>query len=140
MLQLELIKNQSTEKTIPISEFFIKHKFEQNHKKLNKRVEELIDNYSLNLLNYNIDDNNDNDEYLLLKDDFEDMISDIRSIYISSNYKALFSWLIDRCFLITNQVKSNKENIIKLNKNRSLLLKTLYAVNPKMFLECFKSA
>ena len=48
------------------------------------------------------------------------------------------SWLINRAFLMTPEMKSNRNtNMSKLNKNKSLLLKTLYLVNKNAFLECF---
>jgi hypothetical protein len=140
MTQLELNKFQSSESTIPISEFFVKTKTDIANRKKNKKVEDLIDTYSLQFYDSITDETKKDDvsEFLLLQNNFEELIADIQKIYISSNYKDLFSWLIDRCFLITNQVKVNKDSINKLNKNRSLLFKTLYTVNPKMFLDCFK--
>ena len=50
------------------------------------------------------------------------------------------SWLIDRAFTITPSQKQNKQ--IKnslLNKNKSIFVKTLYKINPEIFLKCFKS-
>ena len=48
------------------------------------------------------------------------------------------SWLIDRAFCITPNMKSNKI-IIKnnTNKNKSLLIKILYDTNSNNLLQCF---
>ena len=68
------------------------------------------------------------------------MIEDIRKINISSNYLGLMSWLINRAFIITSDAKRHKKQTIsKLNKNKIILLKTLYNVNPKQFLKCFSN-
>jgi hypothetical protein len=140
MSELNLMNYKSSESTIPISEFFIKHKTTNSERQKNRKVEELIEKYSLELYDNRINQNLETEDYLLLKDDFEDMIIDIQKMYISKNYRSLYSWLLDRCFLITDAVKFNKQ-IIKtsINKNKALLIKTLYTVNPKMFLECFYS-
>ena len=48
------------------------------------------------------------------------------------------SWLIDRAFCITPNIKKNiytmKNNT---NKNKSLLIKTLYDINSQNLLKCF---
>ena len=68
------------------------------------------------------------------------LIAAIKSQYISSNYIGLFSWLIDRAFLITLKVAAQIGSLeTTLNKNRSLLLKVLYDVNPKSLLKCFSA-
>lgn len=125
--------------SIPNQEFFIKHTLTESRRK-SRRVESLIQKYSLKLLEYNSSEEKDYDEYLLLRDDFEKLITDIRQSYISSNYLGLMSWLIDRCLRITDSVANHSDQSKSLlNKNRSLLLKTLYCVNPKQFLQCFKA-
>ena len=50
-------------------------------------------------------------DYLLLRSDFEELIEDIKRVYISKEYAGLYSWLINRAFQITSGVKS-KSNII----------------------------
>jgi hypothetical protein len=136
-LEIPVVRN--SESTLPMSDFFIKHTVEKKDKLRNRKVEEIIDKYSLSLLEYNMSNENDTkDEYLLLRSDFDDMIEEISRIYISSTYVSLFSWLIDRAFLITPRVRANKKDISKINKNKSLLMKTLYSVNKKNLLECFK--
>ena len=122
-----------------MSYFFVKHQLDINRRTC-KRVEELISKYSLQLFNQNISDgfNNERDnDYLLLRSDFEELVRNIRSINISSNYVGLMSWLIDRAFMITPDVSRNKMLKTNLGTNKSLLLKVLYEVNPKCFLACF---
>ena len=77
-----------------------------------------------------------NEDYLLLRNDFEELIDRIRQTYISKEYKGLMSWLIDRAFNITPKVQS-QEAITNLKHNRTILFKTLYEINPRNFLEIF---
>ena len=126
--------------TLPISEFFIKHPLEVNRRTC-KRVEELINKYSLSIYLNNTSDSEVGDSfnnYLLLRSDFEDLVQSIRSTNISENYIGLMSWLIDRAFMITPDVSRNKMLKTNLGTNKSLLIKVLYEVNPKCFLKCFK--
>lgn len=124
--------------TLPMSHFFVK--FELNSsKRRNKKIEELIEKYSLDLLDYNVNDENisdRNDDYLLLRSDFNDLIKDISQVYISKNYLGLFSWLINRAFVIGSGVKS-KIGITQsqTDMNKSILLKTLYNINPQNLLK-----
>ena len=122
--------------TLPISDFIEQIEPELEHCKC-KKVEELIEKYAFKLGKYNHADEND-DTYWLLSDDFDQMIEDIRNTYISKNYIGLMSWLISRTFSIP--ISDNGELVKEtsgLSHNRSLLLKTLYTVNPKEFLRCF---
>ena len=137
---LNFDKYKSIDTTLPMSKFFAKHKLDVNRRTC-KRVEELIEKYSLQLYKQNISDafngEQDND-YLLLRSDFEELVRNIRSINISSNYISLMSWLIDRAFMITpSMTQNNKMLKTNLGANKSLLLKVLYEVNPKCFLSCF---
>lgn len=126
------------ERQIPISDFFNKYDLDVSRKTCIK-IENLITKYSLKLYSYNTS-NADNNDYLLLRSEFEEMIHDIKQIRISKSYMGLMSWIIDRSFFITPQIRSNKNKISsKLNKNRSILLKTLYEVNQNNFLKCFKT-
>ena len=88
----------------------------------------------------NYEKNKENDDYLLLINDFDKMINDIKSIYISSEYIGLFSWLINRAFKISSGVKG-KINIMNSNTefNKSILLKTLYTINRNNLLEVFSN-
>ena len=123
--------------TISNQEFFIKYELTENRRRC-KRVENLIQNYSMEVLEYNKSDEKNYEEYILLRQDFEDLIRDIRETYISNNYLGLMSWLIDRALRITPDViRTAGQMQSQLNKNRSLLLKTLYAVSPKQFMQCF---
>lgn len=123
----------STE-TIPISDFFVKHKLDMN-KKTSRKVDELICKYSLHLYDF-VSDRSDEDNVLLLMSDFDDLIEDIRKTSISGKYVGLFSWLIDRCFKMTPQLVG-REIKSKIDRNRPLLLKVLYESNPKALLSCF---
>ena len=69
--------------------------------------------------------------------DVDELIRNIRNVNISKNYTGLMSWLIDRAFMITPDVSRNKMIKTNLGANKSLLLKVLYEVNPKCFLDCF---
>ena len=122
--------------TLPMSEFFVKFPMDEN-RRTSKKVEELIQKYSLDLYNYNTDDDED-DTYLLLRNDYDKLIQDISNIYISKNYIGMMSWLIDRAFLVTPNIQSNNNNLIStIGTNKSLLLKVLYDVNPEAVLKCF---
>ena len=105
----------------------------------------VIENYSINLFLYNsaprlkyTDYGLTDEERIDLELDFNDLIESIKGIYISKTYLGLMSWLIDRAFCITPTMKSNK-NITKnnTNKNKSLLIKVLYDINPNNLLKCF---
>ena len=73
-----------------------------------------------------------------MRNDFNDLIQDIKKVRISGNYLGLMSWLIDRAFLITANIEKNKNNIkTTINKNKSLLLKVLYDINKDNLLKCF---
>ncbi len=137
---LNFDKYKSTDTTLLMSSFFVKHRLDVNRRTC-KRVEELIEKYSLQLYKQNISDvfnrEQDND-YLLLRSDFEELVRNIRSINISSNYAGLMSWLIDRAFMITPSITQNNKMLkTNLGANKSLLLKVLYEVNPRCFLSCF---
>ena len=122
---------------IPNQEFFHKHELADSRRKC-RRVENLIEKYSLELYDYNMSDDKEYESFLLLRKDFDDLISDIQRTYISNNYLGLMSWLIDRALLITPDVVRTVDQMQStLHKNRSLLLKVLYDVSPNQFLQCF---
>lgn len=126
--------------TLPMEHFFIKHKLDINRRK-SRKVEDLIEKYSLNLFNIRRRDGKASGDYLLLREEFEELIKDIRQIKISKNYLGLMSWLIDRALTISPAIKRNNEKVdSNLSKNRTILLKTLYEVNKENFLSCFKTA
>lgn len=129
--------------TIPINQFFVKHENKETQRK-SKSIEKLIEKYGFELTEYQKDEKKnkekDQSEYLLLRADYEDMLEEIRHISMPNKYVGLMSWLIDRCFAMTPEVSRNRNKIqSKLSKNRPLLLKILYDLNPKMFIKCFKS-
>lgn len=126
--------------TIPMHEFFVKWTSDGFSRYKSKAVEALIEKYSLELYMSRINESDTrHDNYLLLRNDFEQMIDDINKVYISRNYQDLMSWLIDRAFVITSDAKRHKnQSESRLNKNKSLLFATLYRINPDVFLKCFR--
>ena len=137
LYQLKLPRCPKQPPALPTSHFFCKYEMHTNIRTCRK-VEQLIADYSLQLYGYNTSANPDDTDYLLLREDFENLISDIRRIRISSNYLGLFSWIIDRCFKILPGTIRNQKNISStVHKNRSLMLKVLYEINPDNLLKCF---
>lgn len=135
--QFKLQRRSEYSHTIPNSQFFQKYELNESRRKC-KRVENLIQKYSLELFDYNRSDDQEYEEYLLLRSDFDQLVQDIRQTYISNNYLGLMSWLIDRALMITPDViRTAGQMQSQLNKNRSLLMKVLYAVSPQQFLQCF---
>lgn len=136
LYNLDLSEFHNSTSTLPMSHFF--NKFEMsNNIRTCRKVEDLIVKYSLSLYGINSGDSEDED-YLLLRKDFDNLILDIQKIKISKNYLGLFSWMIDRAFLITPNIKSTQKQLLStLNKNKSLLLKVLYEVNSANLLKCF---
>jgi len=124
--------------TYTMDNFFVNYPLDISRKKC-KAVEELIEKYSWDLMFKQINNyEEDSDEFLLMRNDFDEMIKDIRNVNISGNYLGLMSWLIDRAFVISSSVRSNNKKLkSKLNKNKIILLQTLYSVNSKQFLKCF---
>lgn len=135
LYDVEISKVRDSRPPIPMSEFFAPVPLDSDRRK-SKQVEKMIEKYSLENYKYQIGEGAE--EYLVLQYDFYKMVEEIRAMYISKNYKSLMSWLINRAFLITPEIRNNKGKIkSKLNKNRVILLKTLYTVNSDLFLECF---
>ena len=144
LMDLKFEHFKSTESTLPMSYFFQKFELTEDRRKCRK-IEELIENYSIDLFIYNATPNINytdfgytDEEKVSLEIDFNDLLNDIKGIYISKTYLGLMSWLIDRAFCITPTMKSNK-NITKNNtsKNKSLLIKILYDINSNNLLQCF---
>jgi len=131
-------KFRSNESTLPMEYFFSTYEPPANRRK-SKKVEELIQKYSLDLFNYNSGEDDEDEEYLLLRSDYDELVEDIKKTYISGNYRDLMSWLINRAFRIGSGVRRNKNEIQStINTNKSLLLKVLYDVNRDVFLQCFQ--
>ena len=117
---------------LPMSHFF--QKFElSNSRRKSRRVERLIEKYAWDLKYSHM---NNDDEYFLLRSDFDELVENIRSTYISKEYLGLMSWLIDRAFQVTPRAQVGYELMNSvMDKNRSILLKVLYETNPKAFLK-----
>lgn len=137
LFDLRFIDSRSNEETLPMSYFFQKFELEGNNRIKSKKVEELIQKYSLDLYKTNQEDDDENDDYILMKNDFEEMIEDISKMYISKNYIGLMSWLIDRAFCISIDVKRNGMLNSRTNNNKSILLKVLYDINSQNILKIF---
>jgi len=135
LYNLRFNEYRNKEPTLPMSYFFEKSELKPNYITC-KKIEELIEKYSLELYRYN--SNQENRDFILLRSDFDVLISDIQKINISNKYWGLFSWLIDRAFMISPQIRSNKKKIETIiNKNQSLLIKILYNVNSLNLIKCF---
>ena len=131
-------KRMPNNETIPMKEFFIPHENKLTKHKSYK-IEKLIENYSLEIMNFNMEDPNDHSQYLLLRSDYDDLINELKRITMPEKYIGMMSWLINRALIITPNIKGKKDVIdTKLSKNRSILLKILYDLNPKTFKKCFK--
>lgn len=140
LYNIDIAKFRDNTSTLPMSYFFISHPIEKDKKQC-KKVEELISNYSLGLLGSQIDDDPfDYSHHLLLRSDFNELLSNITRTYISTNYVGLMSWLINRAFKITPKLAEQTTQIkSKTSKNKPLLLKILFQVSNKSFLSCFTS-
>ena len=79
------------------------------------------------------------EQALLCREDFDELIEEIRSVGLSHNYAGLMYWLICRGFM-AGRAGCHPKTATKLNRNRPVLLKVLYAVNPEAFLMCFKQS
>lgn len=139
LYDVDLSKSRDNSPTLSMDVFFQKFELEQNRKTC-KKVEELIQKYSLKTFEYNTsdDDSYRDEQYLLLRNDFNDLINNIQRIYLSGNYIGLMSWLIDRAFMITPNINSNYKVIqTKIHTNKAILLKVLYQVNSTNLLKIF---
>ena len=136
LYNLKLDQFRSNQSTIPIEYFFKKFELEKNRKTC-KKVEEIIEMYINKFSSMHMSDNDD--LYFLLKMDFDNMINSTRQIYISKDYLGLFSWLIDRAFhLVTNVDNKHIKTRARTEKNKAILLKTLYTINRANLLKIFE--
>lgn len=115
---------------LPISHFLNKYEI-KGSRRGSRKVEKIIEKYSLELLASQF---SDEDEYLLLRSDFDEMIEDIKRVHMSKQYLSLMSWLVQRAFLLTPQAYNSHS---QTHRNKSILLKTLYEVNPSCLLQVF---
>ena len=125
--------------SIPFTELLVPHGLGNNdRRRKSRKVESLIEKYGLKVKSLNaIEENYDEEEeWLICQEEFEELIYDIREAGLSHNYTGLMYWLICRSFT-TAYVKQPRLQT-QLNKNRPVLLRVLYEVNPKAFLECFE--
>ena len=135
-----LPKQEKKSPATPFADFFVHHKAPED-KRFAKKVEEFIQKYSIKLTEYNKQDEQSYDDYLLLRYDYDELIEEIRRLTLSKNTVALMSWLINRAFIVTPHMQRSCEQMqSKLHKNKSLLLKALYDANPKVFLKCFEKS
>ena len=136
--------------TLPMSVFFKKFEnTEEKHPNMprkSQKVEKLIEKYSFQLYKSHQkymdeqDSEQAKDNNILLLNNFDELIEDIRRVYISRNYKGLMSYLINRAFSITAGIQ-RKRNYVdsKTSNNRAILIRVLYEINPSMLLECFSN-
>jgi hypothetical protein len=135
MYSLNLNKYRSDTKTIPIEDFLAPIKIKENRKR-SEKIEKMIEKYALAVTNAEMQDTDWYDgTNILLMDNFEELVNDIRKTGISKHYAGLMHWLINRAFRIPEQTKNISS---KININKPVLMKVLYEVNPEAFLSCFK--
>lgn len=140
--ELRVGNSRFTHGTIPFSEFLIETKNVGN-RRTNKRIEKLIEDYSLSNYRLTVVDRSyagdyDYNDYIVLRSNFEEMVNEIRRVNLSSNYHGLVYWLINRAFMIKGATFRNTTKMSRIaSKNKPLLLKVLYEVNPDLFLSCF---
>lgn len=137
------IKKSPYVQTIPMNVFFKEFELSKSDSRRKARkIEDLINKYSLNIHHVRFvpeTAEEAREQYLLLRDDFDKLIDDLRSIvHISNNYKGFISWLLNRTFIITPNMSTRRSTLKnKLYKNKPILLRVLYELNPECLLECF---
>lgn len=136
LYNITIDKHRSAESTLPMSYFFNKFELDKN-RITSRKIEELIEKYQLDVFKYKTSNDYDKD-INLLQGDFEDLIQDLKATYISKKNIGLMSWLLDRAFMITPSVRQNVNKIDRhTDKNKTILLKVLYTINPKNILDIF---
>lgn len=132
-------------KSIDFKEFLEDHDEKVNYRVIRK-VEELIKKFALDLYIDLMQDSKiicdyEYESYFVLRSDFDELISDIRKMNFSGKYRDFVIKIIKRSFLMGSGYKSAKKKMAPtFNKNRSILMKTLYDVNPELFMSCFKKS
>ena len=137
LVSIKIAKFRSPDSTLSMDYFFRSFPLEEDRRHCRK-VEDLIHKYQLGF----VEGVQDNEEYLLLRHDFDELIADIRQVYLSKNYLGLVSWLIDRAFLISPYAKNCATRVLhqsssKTSINKALLLQVLYKVSPKAVIKIF---
>lgn len=140
LCRAKLPRNTNRVEPLPMTVFFKQYAYTKVPR-VAKKVNDLIAAYSLSYFKSGeASDFGDNDDHLLLRNNFDALIEEIRSCNLTDKYLPLMSWLINRAFAITPGAKRGKNNItVKIDKNRALLLKILYEVNPECLLKCFSN-
>lgn len=133
--ETQMARTRAGSTTIQMKDYFVTKKFDGDYRK-SRKVEQFIQKYCTDIFDEIVDGNYDND---LFEIEFEEMIEDIKKLYISKDYQNLMLWLLKRAFQYHN---SHNNGISKslTSKNRPILLKTLYTINKDVFLSCFKTA
>lgn len=141
----EVNVRKDNDPVISFTDMFIPHELHDNdRRRKSRKVEKLIEQYSLRIKDTHQYERTEDeysevvDEWLICQEDFESLIQEIREIKLSHNYVGLMYWLICRAFTTPNTSHSKFQT--QLHKNRPVLLRVLYEVNPKAFLECFEKS
>lgn len=140
LYSLEIPKFRDTAPTLPMSHFFNKFELSKNDiRRKSAKVEGLITEYSLSIYDaLKTQKDDETGQYLLVRQDFDELIRAIQQINISHNYLGLFAWLVDRAFCISPAQRQNVNQLSStINKNKSVLMKTLYGVNSQNLLQVF---
>ncbi len=124
---IKLAKVRSKDSTIPTSEFLSNIDISKPRRE-NKKAEELIKKYSIDINKTKYW--TDGETFKMTEMKMDELILDLKNIYISGNYIDLMIYLI-RCAF-----EKSEDN--ELSKIKNVLLKVLYELNPKTFLMCFK--
>ena len=131
----------SVDSTLSMDYFFEPQEIKSDRRK-NKKVEDIISKYCASIMGNVIDSDEDDGSYELAMIEYEELFEELKKVYISNDYIGLTSWLIDRAFCITPQMKGATGREYRggnsmTNKNKSLLLKILYDINPNNVIKCF---
>jgi len=128
---------------VEFKDFLEDHNYYINMPKARK-VEALIKNFGLELYLDLMQDSKivcdyEWESYLTLRSDFDELINEIRQIDFGGKYRGFIVKIIKRAFFMEpGMLKNRKKMMATVGKNKAILLKVLYDVNPKVFLSCFK--
>lgn len=147
LVKMRISSYNPVEGTLPMEYFFQNFELKENRRK-SMKVEKLIEEYSLEKFKFYSNENcksqyyDDgtiiNEDYVMLMSNYEDLIEDIKKVYISKDYKGLMCWLINRAFVITSGAKRNTDKTESVtSKDKAILLKTLYDINPQNVIDIF---
>lgn len=132
------VRKENNAVVVPFTDLLVPHGIKDNdRRRKSRKVEKMIERYGLKVRSLNSveEEYDEGESWLVCQEEFDNLIQDIKEAKLSHNYAGLIYWLICRSF-ITNNVKHAKFQT-QLDKNRPTLLRVLYEVNPKAFLECF---